>query len=150
MDASCLLFDKNKELVDLVYYGHKASNDASVEHSGDNLTGDGEGDDESITVDLTKLPEEVCYLAFTINSFRGQTFEEVDNAFCRLMDVSTEHEKELCRYVLSEYGCYTAVIMMLLKRQFKEEQNYWQITALGEMAHGKTARDIVEDVHEVL
>ena len=148
LDASCLLFDKSKALVDLVYYGHKSTNDKSVEHTGDNLTGDGEGDDESIIVDLTKLPKEVHYLAFTINSFRGQTFDEVENAFCRLVDVASE--KELCRYVLSERGCYTAVIMVVLKRQVQGKQEHWEITALGEMAHGKTARDIVEDVYEVL
>ncbi|MBM75943.1 MAG: hypothetical protein CMK59_11130 [Proteobacteria bacterium] len=146
LDASCVLFDKNKEIFDLVYYGHLRTNDESVEHSGDNLTGDGEGDDEYIDVDLSKLSENVHYLAFTINSFRGQTFDEVANAVCRLIDLS--NNEELCRYVLSERGCYTAVIMVVLKRQ--EEKNSWQITALGEMAHGKTARDIVEDVFDVL
>ena len=146
LDASCLLFDENKEIFDLVYYGHLRTNDESVEHSGDNLTGDGEGDDEYIDVDLTRLSKKVHYLAFTINSFRGQTFDEVANAVCRLIDLS--NNEELCRYVLSEKGCYTAVIMVVLKRQV--EKNSWQITALGEMAHGKTARDIVEDVFEIL
>ena len=146
LDASCLLFDENKEIFDLVYYGHLRTNGESVEHSGDNLTGDGEGDDEYIDVDLTRLSKKVHYLAFTINSFRGQTFDEVANAVCRLIDLS--NNEELCRYVLSEKGCYTAVIMVVLKRQI--EKNSWQITALGEMAHGKTARDIVEDVFEVL
>ncbi|MDR8326040.1 tellurium resistance protein TerZ, partial [Acinetobacter baumannii] len=80
----------------------------SVVHSGDNLTGEGDGDDEIIRVDLTKLPANVEYLAFTVNSFRGQSFNDVDNAFCRVVD---QPNKELARYQLTGQGAHTGIII---------------------------------------
>ncbi|MBO0223118.1 tellurium resistance TerZ family protein, partial [Vibrio parahaemolyticus] len=64
----------------------------SVIHSGDNLTGEGDGDDETIFVELNKLPANTEYLAYTVNSFRGQTSNEVENAFCRVVDHATKKE----------------------------------------------------------
>ena len=76
----------------MVYYGRLRSIDGAIVHTGDNLTGEGDGDDEVIKVDLTTLPAKIQYLAFTINSFRGQTFDQVDNAFCRLVNDANNQE----------------------------------------------------------
>ena len=81
LDASCLMFDQAKQLVDIVWFRQLKSKDGAVTHTGDNLTGEGDGDDESIIVDLDRLPAGVQTLVFTVNSFRGQTFDEVENAF---------------------------------------------------------------------
>ena len=79
LDASVILFDENKQVVDVVYFGQLRSKDGSITHSGDNLTGAGEGDDEIIRVNLTQVPSQVKSLVFTVSSFRGQTFEKVEN-----------------------------------------------------------------------
>ncbi|CAK9885518.1 MAG: Stress response protein SCP2 [Candidatus Erwinia impunctatus] len=81
LDANCILMDKSGRRIDTIWFCQLKSTCGSVVHSGDNLTGEGDGDDEIINVDLTRLPSDVEYLAFTVNSFRGQTFNDVDNAF---------------------------------------------------------------------
>ena len=120
----------------MVYYGRLRSIDGAIVHTGDNLTGEGDGDDEVIKVDLTTLPAKIQYLAFTINSFRGQTFDQVDNAFCRL--VNDANNQEICRYTLNEKGQHTGVIMAVVQR----DGSGWTMQAIGEAGSGKTAKDI--------
>src|ERR1700710_686354 len=72
LDASALLFDVQGTLVDQVWFQQLDSREGSVHHTGDNLTGDGDGDDESIQVDLSRVPSGVNTLVFTVNSFTGQ------------------------------------------------------------------------------
>lgn len=144
LDASCILFDEDKNPVDIVFYGQLSSKDRSIQHTGDNLTGEGDGDDESIIVALNKIPPKVKYIAFTINSFQGQTFDKIDNAFCRLID--NQSNKEICRYTLSEKGAHTGVIMAILYRH----DDAWKLRAVGDPANGKTARSIVNVVKSIL
>ena len=139
LDASCILFRNDKSILDIIYYGKLKSADGAIIHTGDNLTGEGEGDDESIRVDLTKLPSQVQHLAFTINSFRGQTFDQVENAFCRLIDES--NEKEICRYTLTEKGKHTGVIMAIVSRGSAG----WTLKAIGEPGRGRKASEIASD-----
>lgn len=136
LDASCLMFDSGKQLVDIVWFRQLKSNDGAVVHSGDNLTGEGEGDDETISVDLERLPAAVQTLVFTVNSFRGQTFNEVENAFCRLVDERAR--KEIARYTLTEQGAHTGVVMAVVSRASGE----WTMKAIGAPANGRTAQDL--------
>src|SRR5207244_179577 len=109
LDASALLFagsGAGSTLVDQVWFRQLDSNDGSVHHTGDNLTGEGEGDDESIQVDLSRVPADVTTLVFTVNSFTGQDFSQIENAFCRLIDETTE--SEIARYDLTGSGPHTA------------------------------------------
>ena len=144
LDASVILFDGNKQPIDLVWFQQLASKDGSIRHSGDNLTGEGDGDDEIIHVDLTALPASVQYLVFTVNSFRGQTFDEVENAFARLVDQS--NNTEICRYTLTEKGRHTGVIMASMEKT----ASGWQLTAHGNPAQGATAQDLVVNSLQVL
>ena len=136
LDASCILMDQNKESVDTVWFRQLRSNDGSIVHTGDNLTGEGDGDDESIEVALDRLPDNVKYLVFTVNSFTGQTFDDVDNAYCRIVDQRTN--RELARFNLSEKGRHTGVIMAVLTRM----SSGWDVTALGHATNGRTVRDL--------
>jgi stress response protein SCP2 len=74
LDTSCLMFDEAGQMVDIVWFRQLQSKDGSIKHSGDNRTGAGEGDDEQIMVDLSRVPANVKSLVFTVNSFTGQTF----------------------------------------------------------------------------
>lgn len=144
LDASCLMFDKNKRLVDVVYFGNLNSSDKSVQHTGDNLTGEGEGDDEVINVDLARLSPDVEYLVFTVSSYRGQNFNEIENAFCRLVDANTG--KEIANYTITGGGNYTAMLMTKLYRHNGE----WKLQAVGESTNAKTARDLVQPAAAIL
>ena len=137
LDASALLFDGSGTLVDQVWFQQLRSKDGAVQHTGDNLTGAGEGDDESIRVDLATLAPAVATIVFTVNSFTGQDFSQIENAFCRLIDETTE--TEIARYDLSGSGRHNAQIMAKVTR----EGAGWAMTALGIPATGRTFRDLL-------
>lgn len=140
LDASCVMLDENNSEVDIVYFGKLYSSDGSVRHTGDNLTGAGNGDDEVINVDLQSVPERVKTLVFTINSFRGQTFNEVDNCFARLVDTNTNQEISI--YKLKEQGKHTAMIMCKVYRH----NGQWKMAAIGVPASGRTVRDLLPTI----
>lgn len=140
LDASCILFDENKQPLDVVYFGQLRSKDGSIQHSGDNLTGEGEGDDEVIRVNLNAVPAAAKSLVFTVSSFRGQTFEKVNNAFCRLVDQSTR--QEVARYSLSTQGAHTGLIIAKIYRH----NGAWKMHAIGENVHGRTFNDIIPHI----
>lgn len=137
LDASCILLDSELKPVDLVWFRQLKSNDGSIQHSGDNRTGEGDGDDESINVDLQRLPEAVKHLVFTVNSFTGQTFEKVENAYCRIINAS--NKSELARFNLSERGGHTGIVMASLSR----ESSGWEFKAIGVTTNGRTVDDLV-------
>ncbi|HXG68758.1 MAG TPA: TerD family protein [Blastocatellia bacterium] len=137
LDASCVVFDQNGNQVDQVWFRQLRSRDGSIVHTGDNLTGEGEGDDEQIIVDLTRVPPEVKTLMFVVNSFTGQDFSRVKNAFCRLVDESSG--REIARYDLSSQGNHTAQIMVKVYRH----NNEWKMHAIGENASGRTFQDLL-------
>lgn len=137
LDASCILLDSDLKSIDLVWFRQLKSQDGSIKHSGDNRTGDGGGDDETIHVDLQRLPASVKYLVFTVNSFTGQTFEKVENAYCRI--VNAGNKSELARFNLSERGGHTGIVMASLAR----ESGGWEFKAIGKVTNGRTADDLV-------
>lgn len=135
LDASAILFDGSANVVDIVYFGSRRSKDGSIYHTGDNLTGAGDGDDEQIQVDLTKVAANVQSIVFTVNSFRGDTFDKIENAKCRLLD---ERDAEFATFDLSDSGPHTALIMAKVTR----DSGGWKMTAIGEKANGRTAQQI--------
>ncbi|MFD9426655.1 MULTISPECIES: TerD family protein [unclassified Streptomyces] len=138
LDASAVLF-ADKQPVDVVFFQHLVSDDGSVRHTGDNRVGGAGqgGDDESIVVDLQRVPVHIDQIVFTVNSFTGQTFEEVDNAFCRLLDES--NGQELARYTLTGGGRHTAQIMAKVRRS----GTGWEMAAIGSPADGRTFQDLM-------
>ncbi len=144
LDASAIVFDDNNQPLDAIWFGQLASRDGSIWHSGDNRTGAGDGDDEVIHVDLTKIPSQVKAIVFTISSFRGQTFENVENAFCRLVDSTTN--TEIAKYNLSAKGNYTALIVAKVYRH----NGAWKMSASGETSQGKTINDMIPSILPIL
>ena len=144
LDASVIVMDSGKDTIDTVSFRQLTSRDGAIRHGGDNLTGEGDGDDEVIYVDLGKLDPRAAHLVFTVNSFRGQTFDEVDNAFARLVDDGAD--AEICRYTLTEQGRHTGVIMATLSRAGAT----WEMTAHGTPGSGRTVEDMAQDARAVL
>jgi tellurium resistance protein TerZ len=140
LDASCVLFSEDKEVLDTVYFGQLKSRDGSIVHTGDNRTGDGDGDDEQIIVDLDKIPATVKSLVFTVSSYTGQTFDTVENAYCRIVDNSNKNE--IARYTLSAQGSHTAQIMAKLYRHNGE----WKMHAIGENGTGRTIANLLPQI----
>ncbi|MBD2899709.1 TerD family protein [Spirillospora sp. NPDC000708] len=140
LDASCLLFDASGNLADAVWFRQLRSKDGSVQHTGDNLTGAGEGDDEVVNVDLQSVPANVTQLVFTVNSFTGQDFSQIENAFCRLVDETTG--QEIARYDLSGAGQHNAQIMAKVSR----DGDGWSMTAIGATASGRTFQHLLPAV----
>lgn len=137
LDASCVLFDENKNKLDEVWFRQLKSRDGSIVHTGDNRTGDGEGDDEQIIVDLANVPSNVKTLIFVVNSFTGQNFSQIENAFCRI--VNHTNNKEIARYNLSCQGNHTAMVMSKVYRHNGE----WKMHAIGENCSGRTFNDLM-------
>lgn len=144
LDASCLLFDANRGGLDQVWFQQLTSRDGSIVHSGDNLTGAGDGDDETINVDLTRLPQNVQTLVFTVSSFRGDTFDRIENAYCRLVDLSTG--QELARFNLSGSGSNTGQVMATLTRSGSD----WTMKAIGAPTQGRTFHDMANVIQSAL
>ena len=133
LDASVFLLKADGKVngnEDFVFYGNLKHVSGSVEHLGDNLTGAGEGDDEQIKIDLSKVPENVEKIDFAVTIYeadeRKQNFGQVENAFIRVMNA--ENNEELIRYDLGEdFSVETAVVIGELYRNKGE----WKFNAIG-------------------
>ena len=133
LDASVFLLGAGGKVGsddDFVFYGNLKHKSGAVEHMGDNLTGAGEGDDEEIKIDLSKVPAEVEKIDFTVTIYeaeeRKQNFGQVENAFIRVVNSATN--EELIRYDLGEdFSIETAVVIGELYRNKGE----WKFNAIG-------------------
>ncbi|MFE2845592.1 TerD family protein [Streptomyces scopuliridis] len=145
LDASVIAYGPNRNHLDSCYFGKLSILNGAIKHSGDNLTGEGAGDDEVIVVDLGRIPAEATGLVFTVNSFTGQKFTEVAKAYCRLIDAATD--EELVRFDLTSAEPQTGVMMAKLIRQFSGE---WEMTGLGEFVKSRTVRGMVKPAAKIL
>lgn len=146
LDASAILFDGKGKVVDTVWYGQLKSRDGALRHTGDNLTGDGDGDDEQIILSLSQVNNKVEQIVFVITSYSGQKFDKIKNVFARVNDLSVAGEPEVTRYDLAEQGNHTGLVVAKVYRN----GNGWAIKAIGNAANGRTVNDVVKDAKAVL
>ncbi|MGF1675839.1 MAG: TerD family protein [Rivularia sp. (in: cyanobacteria)] len=134
LDASVICLDANSKLTDhknVIYFGNLQHSSRAIIHQGDNLTGAGDGDDEVIIIDLPRIPGSIAKLIFVVNIYecvtRKQDFGQIENAFVRLVNSSSN--KELARYNLSgkEYMGMTGMILAEVYRH----NNEWKMAAIG-------------------
>lgn len=133
LDASAFLLNETGKaggIQDFIFYNNLIGGDGSVTHTGDNLTGDGDGDDEQLIVDLSKVPAKVAKIAFTVTIHdaqqRAQNFGQVSNAYVRL--VNEQNNQEVVRYDLGEdFSVETALVVCELYRNNGE----WKFNAIG-------------------
>lgn len=134
LDTQAFLLDENNKVIDakkgVIFYNNLKDSSGAIEHEGDNLTGEGEGDDERIKINLSTVPVDVKKIAFTVTihefDIRQQNFGQVSNAFIRI--VNEESNEELIRYDLGEdFSVETAVHVGDLYRHGNE----WKFNAVG-------------------
>ena len=141
LDASAFLLNKDGKVTgdsDCVFYGNLKHASGAVVHQGDNLTGEGEGDDEQIKVDLSLVPDTINKIDFTVTIYeaekRKQNFGQVSNAFIRVVD--EDKNEELIRFDLGEdFSIETAVVVGELYRNNGE----WKFNAIGNGFEGGLA-----------
>lgn len=143
-DASVFMLNANDKLENnkhVVYFGNLKSADGSISHMGDNLTGDGDGDDEQIMVNLSMVPQNVQKLVFVVNIYdcikRRQHFGLIQNAFIRI--VNLDNNKELIRFNLTDqYSNMTALTVGELYRHGSE----WKFVAVGQGSQDTSLGDM--------
>ncbi len=141
LDAAAFLLGENGKTPtekEFVFYGNLEHPSGAVKHMGDNLTGDGEGDDEQVFVDLSKIPANIQKIAFTVTIYdadvRHQNFGQVSNAFIRIVDET--NNQEVIRYDLGEdFSIETAIVVGELYRNNGE----WKFNAIGSGFQGGLA-----------
>ena len=132
-DASAFMLVDGKfvDNDDLVYYGNLHHKSGTVDHQGDNLTGEGEGDDEQIIIDLSRVPAQYDRIVIVVNIYqavqRNQHFGMIKNAFIRLVDA--RNNRELCKYNLTED--YSGMTAMIFGEVYRHE-NEWKFSAVGQ------------------
>ncbi len=141
LDASAFLAGANGKCptdTDFIFYGNLEHQSGAVKHMGDNLTGEGDGDDEQIEVDLSMVPGNIEKIAFTVTIYdaekRRQNFGQVSNAYIHIMDTATN--TELLRFDLGEdFSIETAVVVGELYKHNGE----WKFNAIGSGFQGGLA-----------
>ena len=144
LDASCVMFDDAGNHLDSVWFRQLKSKDGSVIHTGDNRSGAGAGDDEQIRVKLDRVPPAIKTLVFVVNCFSNVDFSKVKNAYCRLVDETSQKEVE--KFDLSCSGAHTA---MILAKVYRHEGD-WKMHAIGDTAEGRTTDKILPAIKAIL
>ena len=130
-DAYAYLRDNTGNVTETVYFGHRFG--TGVEHSGDNLTGRGDGDDERIMIHLDKVPANCTSIVIAVNIFMAkikfQDFGKIKNAFIRI--VNSENNSEICRFDISGNPEFKGKNSMIFGKLTKDNQQAWEFTAMG-------------------
>ena len=138
LDASAFLLGTNEKVrrdEDFIFYGNLDSTDGSVHHTGDNRTGEGEGDDEVLIIDFSKVPPDISKIAITVTIYeaqeRGQNFGQVSNAYVRVARMANAQDMtgaEVLRFdLMEEFSVETALVVCEIYRHGDE----WKFNAVG-------------------
>lgn len=152
LDASCVVFNENKVKVDVVSFRQLKSNDQAIRHSGDDLTGDLNGDDgfdnEVITVDFSRLNPSVSYVAFFINSFRGQDFKDIPFASIRIYEgTPTKVNEVFAKYDIANDATFSGSVSMVLG-VFYKRNGEWKFNAVGEPTRDRKLEETVVTIQQ--
>ena len=148
LDASIGLFDKNKRLIETVYFGALKSSCGAIRHSGDDLTGDVDGDDgldnEIISIDLTRINANVDHLALILNSFKGQDFHAIPFAAVRIFEGTlTSVEKVFATFDIANDAQFAGKVSMVLGKLYRHSEG-WKFHSIGEPTRDKNLMDTLD------
>jgi len=145
LDVSAVLCDGLGRDISSVFFGRLVDKEHGITHTGDNLTGEGDGDDEQIIVELNQVGAVVQQIFFVVNIYtKGKTFRQVANPFCRVVDEASQ--SELCRYSLRESAGNSNGL--LIARLAREAGGRWGFHALGLPCHGSMYKDSLPKIRE--
>lgn len=150
LDASCALFDDKKNVLDIVYFGNLKSKDNAIKHSGDDLTGDMGGDDgldnEVITLDFSRLNPSVSFVAFVLNSFKGQDFATIPFASIRIYEGTPSRVNEVfATYDIANGANFSGQVSMVMGVFYKRNAE-WKFNAIGEPTKDKKLQETIQTV----
>ncbi len=146
LDASCATFDSNKNVLEVVYFGQLRGQ--GIQHSGDDLTGDVEGDDgldnEIIVVNLEQVSEKAEQIIFVLNSFQGQDFKSIPFASIRLYEGTPSRVDEVhATFDIANDPKFAGSVSMIMGKLYKKEGK-WKFTAIGETTSDKKLEETVK------
>ncbi|MFD2907574.1 TerD family protein [Flavobacterium ardleyense] len=152
LDASCAVYDEKKNHIDSVNFKQLKSNDRAIIHSGDDLTGDLNGDDgldnEVITLDFSKLSASANYVAFYVNSFRGQDFKDIPFASIRIYEgTPTKVNEEFARYDIANDATFSGKVSMILGVFYKRNDE-WKFNAIGVATSDKKLEQTIVTIQQ--
>ena len=147
LDASCAVYDINKNEIDTISFRKLQSTDKAIKHSGDDLTGDLDGDDgldnEVITVNLSTLSSSAAYLGFFVNSFKGQDFKDIPFASIRIYEgTATKVIQEFAKYDIANDSSFAGNVTMVLGVFYKKNLD-WKFNAIGVPTKDKRIEETV-------
>lgn len=150
LDASCALYDDNKNAIDVIYFGSLTSKDGAVKHSGDDRTGDMGGDDgldnEVITLDFQRLNPSVNHVAFVLNSFQGQDFATIPFASIRIYEGSPKQVREVFATFDIANGKGFAGSVSMVMGVFYKRNGEWKFNAVGEPTKDRKLEETIKTV----
>ena len=150
LDASCVTFDAQKNIVETVYFGQLRGQ--GISHSGDDLTGDMDGDDdldnEIITVDLSKVKANVEQIVFVLNSFRGHDFKDIPFASIRLYEgTPTRVDNVFATFDIANDSRFAGAVSMVMGKLYKKDGN-WKFSAIGDATNDKRLEGTIKTVQK--
>lgn len=153
LDASCAIFDEGKKLIDAVNFRKLASNDQAIRHSGDDQTGDIDGDDgldnEVITIDLGRIDIRAAYIGFFINSFRGQDFKDIPFASIRIYEGTPKRVNEVfAKYDIANDVSFAGSVSMVLGVFYKRNDE-WKFNAIGAPTRDRNLEGTTQTIQQL-
>lgn len=150
LDGSCAIFGVDNDLLDLVYYGNVQSRDCAVTHSGDDLTGDTDGNDnldnEVISIDLSSLTPAAEQLVFILNSYKHQDFADIPFATIRIFEGTPEVVNSVfANFDVSSEPKFSGFTSMIMGRFYKRD-GQWKFAAIGEATKDRELQSTVNTV----
>lgn len=144
LDVSAVLMDSDGNDIEAVFFGRLESEEHGIQHTGDNLTGEGEGDDEQIVVNLDRIGARCQQIYFVVNIYTpNKSFRQVAEPYCRVVDEASG--SELCRYSLRDAGNENGLIVSKIAR---EAGDRWGFHALGLPCRGRTFKDSLPQLRQ--
>lgn len=153
LDASVSTFDAEKNYLETIYYRKLESDDGSIIHSGDDISGDRDGDDdrdnEIIDLDLTKVDEKVETIVLYLNSFKGQDFAEVPYARVRVFEGMRHRvDNVLATFNLASDPQFSGFVSMVMGKLTRKPNGAWDFIAIGDPIPAKNIEETIQHVRE--
>lgn len=151
LDISCVAYDVNGEKIDCIWYGQLKSKDGAIRHSGDEVEGEDDRDDEAVTINFNQLSPQCDALYFVVSSFGGRGMACTRDMYWRLVD--RQSRREIARYDIDPppaNGEANAKIVLRINRQVENGMAEWVATALDAPASGQNVQEVFSEIRALM